>query len=152
MNGNRSFVGLWRALALLPVLAVVSCSVGGTKHYPVTGKLLYKDQPAAGAVVALHPANAKSELTSQPAVGLVKDDGTFTLSTGRDAGVPAGDYIVTGVWYQPAPEAKKKKAGLVADDPALVDKLKGAYADKAKSNLTRQVKPGPNQLEPITLQ
>src|SRR5436190_5547873 len=94
---------LWRWLALAPVFCIISCSngPGGDKLYPVTGKVLYMDQAAVGAVVSFHPKHAKNELTVQRPVGQVKDDGTFALTTGKDAGAPAGDYDVSVTWWEP---------------------------------------------------
>jgi hypothetical protein len=138
------------ALLVGSALCITACSDGRSKLWPVTGTVLYQDQPARGAMVALHPLGSKNDATAQPSMGAVQEDGTFALSTGREVGAPEGEYIVTVVWYQAAGDSRKK--GIMGgDDRPPVDRLKGAYADKAKSALTRHVAAGPNQLDPILL-
>src|SRR5438034_10853524 len=110
MHVSRSLPSaLWRVLALTAALGFTSCSngPGGEKLYQVTGKVLYNDQPAAGAVVAFHPKDAKNELTAMRPMGSVQPDGTFSLVTGKDQGAPAGEYIVTVTWYQEIPRKGK---------------------------------------------
>jgi hypothetical protein len=151
MNRVCSFGSrVWRLLALAPVFLSVSCSNGGSSLYPASGKVNYQGQPAAGAQVTFHPKDAKNELTAVRPSGVAKDDGTYTLTTGPDQGAPAGDYVVTVTLFQEV-NAKKGKAMSTDMNTPTEDKLKGAYADRTKSQITRQIKSGTNQLEPIDL-
>jgi hypothetical protein len=134
----------WRWLVLLAALGSVSCSGNGLPS--VQGKVLYKDQPASGALVTFHPR----EITATTALptGLVREDGTFTLITGEEAGAPAGEYVVTVIWSEPAPRAK---GASLLEPPDTRDRLRGAYANPATSNFKVAIKNGPNQLEPFRL-
>jgi len=140
----RPKFGHW--LLLAAVLLCPSCSGGLHK---VRGKVLYKGQPIKGAVVAFHPKGDAGESPLNP-TGLTDEEGVFTLSTQKDAGAPAGEYVVTVLWLDVA--ASTNKPGQMPEGmPRSVDKLGRRYADPAKSGLTAVIKPGKNELEPFDL-
>lgn len=138
----------WTVLCLgVVVLSCTSCGGGG--FAPVRGKVLYKGQPAKGAVVSFHPAGA-NDLDTVRATGVAGEDGTFTLTTHKpDDGAKPGQYLVTVVW--PEPFAEKKSKG-IPERGSAADQLKGKYSDRAKSTLKVEIKKGSNQLEPFDLQ
>jgi hypothetical protein len=140
---------LARAARWLPVFAaLLGVSCGGGLN-PVRGKVLYQGEPARGAVVVFHPKNEDSLTTLHPS-GVVDGDGNFTLSTTQPAdGAAAGDYLVTITWPEEAAPAKPALGTEPPPEPA--DRLKGRYADRARSGLTALVKPGPNQLPPFEI-
>src|SRR5437660_12226619 len=111
----------WRWLALLPALCCLSCSGGSERLNPVQGKMLYKNQPMSGALVTFHPKGTDDVNTIRP-TGLVKEDGTFTLTTGPKDGAPAGEYVVTVIWSEVSSKSKK---GFSTEMPATQDRLKG---------------------------
>jgi hypothetical protein len=125
----------------------LSCSDSASSLNPVQGKVLLNGQPLAGALVTLHPKEG-ADIRTIPSTGLSKADGTFTIMTGDKAGAAAGSYIVTII----CSEVVKSKEGIISTGPPETqDRLKGAYADRAKSSITVDVKKGPNQLEPFEL-
>jgi hypothetical protein len=136
----------WRWLALLPALCCLSCS-SGPKLNPVQGKVLYNDQPLAGATVTFHPKEGNPVKVDRP-YALTKEDGSFTLTTGGKEGAPAGSYVVTIIC---SVEAKPKGKLISTAPPETVDKLKGAYSDVKRSQIPVDIKDGPNQLEPFKL-
>ena len=79
---------IWRWAGLLLACCCLSCS-SDSGLQPVQGKVLYKNQPIAGALVTFHPKGATDVRTLRP-VGMTKEDGTFTLTTGDKEGAPAG--------------------------------------------------------------
>src|SRR5437773_1396704 len=83
----------WRWLALFVACCGLSCTHDSGLH-PVQGKVFYKDQPLGGVLVTFHPKGASDIHTVRP-VGLTREDGTFTLTTGQQEGAPAGEYVVT---------------------------------------------------------
>ena len=111
------------------------------------GKVFYKDQPLAGALVTFHPKGSDDPTVVRP-LGLSREDGTFTVMTGDKPGARAGEYVITVICSQVPPEAKK---GVSTGGMEAQDLLKGAYADRAASKITVQVKSGANQLEPFRL-
>ena len=135
----------WRWLILLPALGCLSCSgKGGLNH--VQGKVLYKNQPLEGAVVTFHPKGGDKFKADRP-YGMTKEDGTFTLTTGKEEGAPAGEYVVTLI----CPERVAPKKAFSTELPESQDRFKGAYADPATSTFKVEIKQGMNQLEPFQL-
>jgi hypothetical protein len=131
----------------VPVLACLACS-GGEKLNPVTGTVLHKQQPLKGAVVTFHPKGG-SDITTVRPVGLTREDGTFTLSTGQKDGALAGEYVVTIIC--PEEVTPKGKRGFTTEAPDSQDRFHGAYANQATSTIKVEIKPGANQLEPFHL-
>ena len=158
MQVHTVFSGWRRWLMLLPVLCCLSCSSGGLN--PVHGKVLYKDEPIEGVVVTLHPKHTGIH-TLLP-VGQTKKDGTFTLTTGKNEGAPAGEYVVTFSCPQEGAikgqKGKPKKTasfnqeeGFMGGFVNLEDRFKGAYSNEAKSTFKVEIKKGKNVLEPFNL-
>ena len=151
--GAFSMQTLAKSALFVFALALTSCSGGKSGLYPVKGTVLFKDSPAGGVMVALHPA-AGDDPKAQVPSGLTADDGTFNISTGQDDGAPAGEYVATLVWMVEPTGKKKPATGMIMmnSDVALVDKFKNKYGDRrnpAFSGIT--IKKGVNQLEPFNL-
>jgi hypothetical protein len=138
----------WRWLFLLPALGCLACSGGGGLN-PVQGTVLYKDQPLKSAVVTFHPKGGADMKTVLP-VGLTREDGTFTVTTGSKEGAPAGEYDVTLICSEEV-SPKSKKAISTEALPETRDRFQGAYANPATSKLHVEIKKGVNQLEPFQL-
>ena len=137
------------AAATLLALCGLACS-GSSQLNPVQGKVLYKNEPLAGALVTLHPKGATDVKVDRP-VGRTKDDGTFTVSTGQAEGALPGEYMVTIICSQPINKKAGKKEMSLGSDEETSDVLKGMYADVGRSKLSVTIKSGPNQLEPFDL-
>jgi len=70
--------------------------------YPVSGTVYYNDEPAVGAIVEFSRSGA-DPLTQQTIMGMVAQDGSFTLACGNiGQGTPPGDYDVLIKWPQPS--------------------------------------------------
>ena len=125
---------------LVVVLACAGCGdEWKVASYPAKGTISINGKAPAGALVELFPTTKTDERKSRP-WGLVKDDGTYVLSTyDGEPGAPAGDYLVTIKW---PPDASK---------PSMVDKLKSRYSDPKSSRLKFKIKPEDNSLPPIEL-
>jgi hypothetical protein len=63
------------------------------------GTILVDGTPAKGAILLFHPDGGKSTTVSS---GEAKEDGTFTLVTDTQPGIPPGNYIVTVTWPDPS--------------------------------------------------
>ncbi|MCS7269680.1 MAG: carboxypeptidase-like regulatory domain-containing protein [Gemmataceae bacterium] len=118
--------------------------------YPVSGKVTYKGQPLAGALVTLHPKDSNDPRVERP-LGFTQEDGTFTVSTAQKPGAPAGQYVVTVICSRPVKVEGKGKLFSTGGDET-VDILGGTYANPNSSKITVEVKPGNNQLPPLELQ
>lgn len=136
------------SLRLLPVavaLGLVGCSGperGAEKIavYPVAGKLVVLDRPAANAHIVFHPLD-KTSTGGRTPVGVTGADGTFRMTThAHDDGAPAGAYAVTVLWINDAIPFDP------CGDPVSHDRLCGAYLDPAKSPLRATVRPEHNEI------
>jgi hypothetical protein len=132
--------------------------------YPVTGKVLYKGEPAAGAVVYFHRQGPAGVASSTIPFGIVEEDGSFYLtSDGVGNGCPPGKYAVLIEWKgkidaqvaQPKPARVKGKSKVVPVNRRStrngVDRLKGRYFEIAKPLLRADVLPQSNPLPPFEL-
>lgn len=134
----------------LVALALGMSGCGGPTLYPVTGKVMVNSKPAVGALVVLFPEGNKPDPKFAPPSATVGADGTFSLMTAGKPGAPAGKYVVTIVWPDPAkaPSAGDKMQGLSPEAPDL---LKGAHATFDKSKLRAEVNGGETTLPPFEL-
>lgn len=148
MMQSRVAHSVWM-LFLAVGLAMVGCS-GESQLQPVQGKVLYKEQPLSGATVTFHPKVRSDDAVDFP-VGKTGEDGTFTVSTGSQAGAAPGEYSVTVVCLEtPVAKASRTKSFSTAEvEPQ--DRLKGAYANPTKSTITVVVSSGTNQLDRFSL-
>jgi hypothetical protein len=132
---------------LFPTAALaLACASCGNPHklYPVSGKVTYKGAPAAGATIFLHRRGA-DPLNEQMVMGIVQEDGSFTLVCGAQGrGAPEGEYDVLVEWKRRSDRAR----GLARKVP---DRLKGRYADPRRPLLHAVVKAGTNDLPPFEL-
>jgi len=113
-------------LALLAATLTFSGCGGGSAtsrpQYAVHGKVLHHGQPAAQAIVVLHPVN-QSDPPLFPPRGVTGPDGAFVIGSRLTAdGAPAGEYAVTVVW----PEEQNPKNPPENTPP---DRLKNRYND-----------------------
>jgi len=136
----------WKLAVVLSAVSCTSCS-GEPALNSVKGKVLYQNQPIQGVVVSFHPKGASLE-TLLP-VGQTKEDGTFTLTTGKAEGAPAGEYFVTFTCPQ-RPETSDGEKGPQMGKFSLEDRFKGAYAQEANA-VKVEIKKGNNELEPFSL-
>jgi hypothetical protein len=123
-------------------LACGSCSSSGL--YPVSGKVLVKGEPAAGASVHFRRTGA-DPMHEEAIMGLVQADGSFTLVCGSlGSGAPPGEYDVLIEWRQVAHQAK----GQPQKGP---DRLQGHYADPRRPLLHVVIRAQSNELPPFEL-
>ena len=132
-------------ILLIATTALAGCGQQGPARVPVfktTGKVLFQNQPVAGALVVLHPRGAAPDAPRPTAQ--VKPDGTFEATTFDSGdGAPAGEYIVTVQWF-PA----RKVAGDFVPGPNVLPKK---YSTPETSDLIVRVAEAENSLRPITL-
>jgi hypothetical protein len=132
--------------------------------YPVSGKVLYKGEPAAGAVVYFHREGPSPGPLSTIPFGIADEDGSFYVSSdGEGDGCPPGKYAVLVEWKSrsetPVAESKpsrakgKSKAAPVNSRSTRnsVDRLKGRYFDISKPLIHADVLAQSNPLAPFEL-
>ena len=131
----------------LCLLAIAACLVSGCSKspheienqkpvHPVSGKVLVKGQPAAGAFVLFVPVNEPAENPDPRPRATAGEDGSFAVSTYGDAdGASSGQYVVAISWEDPESRS---------------DRFGGRF-DATKSKLRADVKEGKNELTPFQL-
>ena len=152
---NRPRTGLFAA-----VVALTFAGCGDSSGLvPVSGRVLYKGQPAVGARLHLHRQDAPATEPRGPIPsGFVDEDGHFDLTTGDlGRGVPAGRYVVLVAWPEEAGATRPGLKGRPGFEPGSklnrtpLDRLKGRYLDLTTSGLVAEVKPDTRELPPFEL-
>jgi hypothetical protein len=149
------------------VVLATSCAQQAEGTFPVTGKVLFEGNPAAGAVVTfVWDGSAQPGREQINPSGVTDEDGTFRLSYGsKGLGAPAGKYIVLVTWRYENPSSKSTVASPPIntkvrkrvsrdekrDRKLTPDVLKGRYCDISKPLLRAEVRPEPNNLAPFEL-
>jgi hypothetical protein len=152
--GFRMMLSLKVSKIAIGCLLVASCGCGASEDkrmmvYPAVGTVTVKGKPAEGAQVVFFAADESLRGPDHPLpTGVAGPDGKFKLSSyGVNDGAPAGEYLVTVVWPEPAKggdaETEAQPAG---------DRLKSRYAAPSPSGLKATVSASPTELAPFELQ
>jgi hypothetical protein len=154
---NRSLL-FAAPFALLTAGSIMGCGssaeVTRVDVVPVSGKVLYRGQPAAGAEVTLHATDGAPQLAPLHPHGVVQPDGSFQLSTYElNDGAPEGSFALTVHWpdesYQPRTPEEKENFLMGGLKP---DKLRGRFTNPQTSDLHVTIDAGQPQLAPLQLQ
>ena len=98
---------------------------------PVTGKVTWQGKPLADGTVGFNPIKVGKGLPNRPAIGELRADGTYVLSSFRSSdGVLPGEYRVTVQSYISRPNVMD---GFVK--PA-VWRIPSRYGDPVQSGLS----------------
>ena len=128
------------------LLTLLCLSCDRTKLYPVSGKITFRGEQAAGAAVFFAPPGGR-QMNEHMIIGVAGDDGSFELVTGSlGKGAPPGEYDVLIEWKR-SPKQRTKPIS-----QSQGDKLKGAYADPRHARFHAVVEPTTNHLPDFDLQ
>ena len=160
-EAGRGWAGRLRAVAVAALAAAAGGCGGGGGLEPVSGQVLYRGRPAAGAAVFFHREGSKPGDGPVP-TGVVDDRGRFRLTSGDlGNGAPPGRYTVLIGWEadptdakgpgeraRPGspPSAKGRRASRV---PA--DRFEGRYLDLRAPKFRAEVGAGGADLPPFEL-
>jgi hypothetical protein len=114
--------------------------------YPVSGKVLYKGEPAVGATVSFVRKGGAGPQDHVPQ-GVVGEDGRFSLASPLGAGAAPGEYAVLVEWKTGAGVTRGRNPG-----PGAPDRLGRRYLDAGRPLLTATVEAKTNSLPPFELQ
>jgi hypothetical protein len=134
------------AVALVALAAFALLASGcrrSTALYPVAGKITYRGAALNNGVIVFTPDASRGE-SGPSALGTIRADGTYTLSTGDAAGANSGWYRITvAAVAAPAP-----KTPVPAQFQAPLPLLPEKYRDPELSLLRCQIKPDqPNTID-----
>ncbi len=123
-------------IAGLTLLAATGC--GGTYDATVSGVVKLDGNPVPRGTVSFSPQSA-----GPSAYGMIQSDGAYVLRTGREEGLPPGQYAVTVVANENPTEARSKGGG-----PAPLGKpiTPEWYRNPATSGLSYAVEDGGNEI------
>jgi hypothetical protein len=135
--------------SLLSSFVFLSGCGGGNSLVPVTGKVLSKGQPAAGATLLFHPAI--NDVNAQTASAVADENGVYTISSGLEKGILPGSYSVTVTWPDPSvkPTQAQIMMGMVEPGP---DMLKGRYSDKNSTTLKVEITGSTTEIPPLEVE
>lgn len=124
-------------IALGFVSAIGGC--GGTYESTVSGIVTLDGTPLNRGRVTFYPTTS-----GPPCIGRIDEQGHYELSTGREVGLPPGEYAVTVVANEPPKQSKSDRGG-----PPPAGKLITPpwYKTKQQSGLQELVEPGSNEIE-----
>lgn len=134
-----------RVLCLASLVACGGCGAAKSTNvptFPVKAEISYKGKAMPGALVTLHPQEAREDVPAPRAA--IGTDGQLIVSTYNSGdGAPEGKYVVTVQWYK-----------LVKQGPDFVpgpNVLPAKYASPKSSKIEVVVTAGENVLKPIRL-
>lgn len=137
----------WAMAIAWSTLFAAGCNGGKDKLYPVRGKLMFKNEPMAGAIVYFHLEGSR-DVNKQVPYGTADANGEFQLMTyPAGEGAPAGEYVVTIIWPGKA-TGGRETGGRSEEAP---DRLNKKYATPGPQSPKVTVRPEPNQLQTINL-
>jgi hypothetical protein len=111
----------FRVAVAAALVTLASCGDSRANHkvYPVKGKILVNNQPAAECLIVLNRTfEQENPVTPQ---GRTNENGEFQITTYfANDGAPEGEYVVTFEW--------RDRSGVTKQDFDGPDQLGGAYA------------------------
>lgn len=120
------------------MLAIAS-GCGGGYDASVSGIVTLDGAPLSRGQVAFYPVSS-----GPPGIGRIDQSGRYEINTGREAGLPSGQYAVTVVANEPPAESQSEQGG-----PPAAGKLitPAWYKTRQHSNLSVTVEPGDNEID-----
>lgn len=128
---NRSLFGLASALLL------TGC--GGPYNASVSGIVSLDEQNLERGTVAFFPTAG-----GPPAYGQIESDGSYTVRTGREDGIIAGEYQVTVAANEPPATQRSKSGGPPPPGKSITPIW---YRSQQTSGLSITVEPGNNEID-----
>lgn len=119
----------------LALILLTGC--GGTYDATVKGIATLNSAPLSSGTVKFTP-----EQSGPSSYGLIDGNGSYSVMTGREAGLPSGAYVVTVVANEPS--IPNTNASLPPRPGKPVTPL--WYRDPAQSPLKYKVEPGKNEI------
>lgn len=130
-------------LLAAPLATLLGC--GGPYDASVSGDVTLDGQPLTRGTVSFTPTAG-----GPPAYARIDGSGSYAVRTGREVGLPAGEYSVTVVANEPPAAAQGEDGG---PPPAGKPITPPWYRSAETSGLRFQVEPGSNDIDlPLTTQ
>lgn len=131
---NRGFL----FMVMFGTTLATFCGCGGVYDASVAGVVTLDSNPVPRGTVTFKPSG-----TGPAAYGQIQSDGSYVLRTGREEGLPPGQYQVTVVANEPAPMQQTASGGPPPPGKPITPAW---YKQIETSGLTFQVEPGSNDI------
>jgi hypothetical protein len=125
-------------LGVLTLVLTVLTGCGGVYDATVGGVVTLDSVPVPRGTVTFKPANGGSA-----AYGQIGSDGSYELRTGREEGLPTGQYQVTIVANEPAPMQQTASGGPPPPGKPITPAW---YKRSETSGLSFKVESGSNEI------
>ena len=125
-----------RCFLIMAILAGSGCG-NAPGCFSVSGKVLYKGEPAPGAVVYFHRESGVGPASPSIPAGVTDGDGTFKLACdGEGRGAPPGVYAVLVQWreaWSAAPLRRSRARQIGRSEPGFASGRIGSRAATSTS-------------------
>ncbi len=118
--------------------AVLAVGCGGTHDASVHGTVTLDGTNLTSGIVAFYPAAG-----GPAAYAYIDEDGEYVVRTGREAGLPSGDYGISVTANEPTTSAARADGGPPPPGKMITPAW---YRSKDTSGLSRTVEPGNNEI------
>lgn len=126
------------ATVLLPSLMLGMSGCGGAFDSSAHGVVTLNGNPVPRGMVSFHP------VSGGPAVyASIESDGSYSLFTGREEGLPSGEYVVSVTANEAPATEQSSKGGPPSPGKAITP---AKYRMKETSGLKFNVQPGKNTI------
>ena len=133
----RRLAGHFAAVAgLTACVGLAGC--GGAYDATASGAVTLDGKPVTRGTVAYHPVSA-----GPSAYARIDEDGTYTVRTGREVGLPVGEYQVTVISSEPPAVSQTAQGGPPPPGKPITPPW---YRTKQSSGLQFTVAAGDNEL------
>jgi hypothetical protein len=126
------------AIALLLMMLVTISGCGGVYDSTVTGIVTLDGSAVPRGTVAFHPT-----ASGPPAYSPIKEDGSYSMHTGRESGLPPGEYQVTVTANEAPTQLQSAGGGPPPPGKAITPMW---YRSKDTSGLAYKVESGSNEI------
>jgi hypothetical protein len=134
---SRTFQPTLGAAALVFIAASLT-GCGSRYDASVKGAITLDGKPLPRGTVKFVPQGS-----GPAAYGSIDSDGSYSIMTGREKGLPIGDYIVTVVANEPSTQGSNPSLPPAPGKPITPQ----WFRDQAVSPLKYSVKPGKNEID-----
>lgn len=125
-------------LSAISLVTLVLGGCGGTYDSAVSGTVTLDGNAVPRGTVAYHPKSA-----GPTAYSPIAADGSYTIRTGREEGLKAGDYLVTVTANEAPAQLESKTGGPMPPGKSITPLW---YRSPGSSGLNFTVEPGSNEI------
>jgi hypothetical protein len=136
---QRTSGGQWKIWISVAALCAIQSGCGGTYNATVSGVVALDGNKLTRGTVAFNPSGE-----GVTAYARIENDGSYVVKTGREKGLPAGEYSVTVVAHEDPENKVSSQGGPPPPGKHITPKW---YRSIKTSGLKYQVEAGANEID-----